>query len=162
MPPIYFHGNHNGYKECKNTTEQILSYKRYIFFQLIHADEPTQTLFILWYDSCAWPSECALSFTSLLLKRNAPPTASLCSHPLFGLHKHSASVDECQWVPLFVQRNSMTHLWTKCTLTSDRILSNCPSAAICHTATKCNGIPVGRFNLYCHTTNICLWCHGPT
>ena len=27
---------------------------------------------------------------------NAPPTTSLCSHPLFDLHKHSASIDECQ------------------------------------------------------------------
>ena len=37
-----------------------------------------------------------------------------------------------------------------------------PPAAICCTATKCNGILVGRFSLYCHTTNICFWCHGPT
>ena len=29
------------------------------------------------------------------------PTASLCSHPLLGLHRHSASTDECQWVPCF-------------------------------------------------------------
>ena len=34
------------------------------------------------------------------------------------------------------------------------ILSDRPSADICHTATKCNGILVGRFNLYCHPTNI--------
>lgn len=26
---------------------------------------------------------------------NAPPTVSLCSHPLVGLQKHLASVDEC-------------------------------------------------------------------
>jgi len=26
---------------------------------------------------------------------------SLCSHLLFGLHKCSASIDECQWVPSF-------------------------------------------------------------
>jgi hypothetical protein len=32
---------------------------------------------------------------------NAPPTASLCSHPLFGLRKRSASVDECQRGPIF-------------------------------------------------------------
>ena len=30
--------------------------------------------------------------------------------------------------------------------------SDCPSAAVCHTATKCNGILVGWFNFYCHTT----------
>jgi len=33
-------------------------------------------------------------------------------------------------------------------------LSGYPSAAISHTATKWNGILVGRFNLHCHTTNI--------
>ena len=42
--------------------------------------------------------------------------------------------------------------------TSDATLSDCHSAAICHTATKCNGIMVGRFSLYCHTTNIHLLC----
>jgi hypothetical protein len=30
--------------------------------------------------------------------RNELPTASLCSHPLFDLHKRSASVNECQCV----------------------------------------------------------------
>jgi len=33
--------------------------------------------------------------------QNAPPAASLCSHPLFDLHKQSASISECQWVPFF-------------------------------------------------------------
>ena len=36
------------------------------------------------------------------------------------------------------------------TAMSDAILSDCPSAAICHTATTCNGILVGRFSLCCH------------
>ena len=41
------------------------------------------------------------------------------------------------------------------------ILSGCPSAVICCTATKCNRILVGRFSLYCHTTNIHFWfCFG--
>jgi len=33
---------------------------------------------------------------------NTPPTASLCSHPLFGPHKCSASVSWCQWVRFFL------------------------------------------------------------
>ena len=37
---------------------------------------------------------------------------------------------------------------------SGAIVSDCPSAAICHMAITCNGILVGRFNLYCHTTSI--------
>jgi len=76
---------------------------------------------------------------------NAPPTASLCSHPLSGLHKHSASIKECHWVPLFsAWRNSVTHFKCFiCSSMSDAILSECPSAANCHTASTCNGILVG-------------------
>lgn len=40
-----------------------------------------------------------------------------------------------------------------CTFMLDIILSDWPSAAICLTATKWNGILLGIFNLYCHTTN---------
>jgi len=39
---------------------------------------------------------------------------------------------------------------------SDAMLSDCPSAAICHLATKCNGVLVGRFSFYCHATNTYL------
>jgi len=78
---------------------------------------------------------------------STPSTASLCSHLLYGLHKHSASIDESHWVRFFsTWRNSVTHLCFICTSTSDVILSDCLSAAICHMATKCNGILVGRFN----------------
>ena len=35
------------------------------------------------------------------------------------------------------------------------------SAAICHTATKCNEILLGRFCLYHRTANIHLWLRGP-
>ena len=46
--------------------------------------------------------EHGLSFTLLLpLHFNISPTTSLCSHLLFGLHKQSASIDACQWVPFF-------------------------------------------------------------
>ena len=44
---------------------------------------------------------------------------------------------------------------------SDAISSDCPSAAISHPATKCSGILVGRFILYCHIINICLRHCGP-
>ena len=59
------------------------------------------------------------------------------------------------------QRNSVTHLSFTCTSMSDSILSDCPSAAICHTATTWSRILVGRFNLYC-PTNIHLWHHETT
>jgi len=84
-------------------------------------------------------------------------TALLVSHPLSGLLKRSASIDEYQLLPFFpAWRNSVTHFPSICTSTSNAILLDCLSAAICHTATTCNGILVGKFNLYCHTTNIHL------
>ena len=36
------------------------------------------------------------------------------------------------------------------------------SVALCHMATKCSGILVSMFILYCHNTIIHLWYHGPT
>jgi len=65
-------------------------------------------------------------------------------------------------VPRNIQQaliNWMAHL---CTSMSDAHLSDCSSASICHMESKHNGILVGRYNLYCHTTNICLWCRGPS
>jgi len=95
--------------------------------------------------------------------RNTPLTSSLYSHPLFGLRKCSASISECQWVSFYSPwRNSIPHLYFRCTSKPDTILSYCPSAAIHHMATTCNEVLTGRFNPYCHTTNIHLWHHGPT
>ena len=48
-----------------------------------------------------------------------------------------------------VRMNSVTLCCFIRTSTSDIVPSDCPSAAICHTATKRSGILVGRFNLYC-------------
>jgi len=85
---------------------------------------------------------------------NALLSASLCLHPLFGLHKISATTDKCQWVEFFPHGGIQWH-------TSDTILSDCPSVAICHKATNCIRILVGRFNLYWHLNNIHPWCCGP-
>ena len=46
---------------------------------------------------------------------NALPTASLCSHPLFGLYKRSASINECQWVPFFPHGGIQWHTLTSYT-----------------------------------------------
>ena len=42
---------------------------------------------------------------------NAPPTASLWSHLLFGLPKHSASVNEWQWVQSFLLEGNQFHIF---------------------------------------------------
>ena len=40
---------------------------------------------------------------------SAPCTTFLCSCPLFGLHKRSASANECQWVPFFPHEGIQWH-----------------------------------------------------
>ena len=42
---------------------------------------------------------------------DASPTASLCSHSLFGFHKHSTSIDECQWMRYFLHGRIQFHLF---------------------------------------------------
>ena len=91
--------------------------------------------------------EYGLSFTLLssLLKN-----CLTCSRTLFS--QCSASIDECQWVPFFLHGGLQWYTFASYTLPCKTV--------ICCTATKCTGILVGRFSLYCHTTNIRLWGHG--
>jgi len=93
--------------------------------------------------------------------RNTLLTTSPCWHP--RQCNCSASLNEFQWVPLFLHGEIQLHTSPSYTLPClpHTILSDCPSAAICHTATKCYSILVGRFNLCCHST---IWhcCCGPT
>jgi len=69
---------------------------------------------------------------------NAPLNTTLCSHPLFGLQKHLVSVNGCHFFFL-IWRNSDPHFCLIHFYISDTIVSDCPSAATCHTETKCNG-----------------------
>jgi len=97
---------------------------------------------------------------SSLLKCTSHPW--LCSHPLFGLQKCSASISECQWITFFPHEGIQWHLCFIHIFRSDSILSDYSSTANCYMATNCNEILVGSFNLYCHGTNIYLRHHGPT
>ena len=58
-------------------------------------------------------------------------------------------------------RNSIPHIYVIHTSLSDTILSDHPSAAICCTETKCNGILVGGFNLfpYSHHPPLISWAN---
>jgi len=73
---------------------------------------------------------------------------------------------KCQWMAIgatfSTRRNSVPHFGSIYTSMSNAFLSDCPSAAISYMATKWNGILMGSFNLYCHTTNIHFWDCGPT
>ena len=72
-------------------------------------------------------------------------------HPLFGLQKHSGSANECQWLPLFLHGGIQVHTFTPYVIPCQ--------VPFCHMATKYSRILVGRFNLYCHLTNICLYAN---
>jgi len=85
-----------------------------------------------------------------------------CSHPLFDLHKHSASINESQWCFFFcMEKLDPTpllhiHFHVRWHLVSQSF------AAICHTAIKYNGILLGGSNHFCHITNIHLWYCRPS
>jgi len=54
---------------------------------------------------------------------------------------------------LSTRKNSPTHLYFIHTSTLDAVLSDCLSAAICHTAKTRNGMLAGRLTFYSHTAN---------
>ena len=104
MPPIHFQGSYNKYEE-HNTTHDRANYQlqNTIFFQCSHHHQLRISKNDEQEPACCscknrhqwrWPCHYCHSW-------NAAPTALLCSHPLFGLHKPSNSRDECQWVPFF-------------------------------------------------------------
>ena len=86
---------------------------------------------------------------------NTPPTTS---HPLFGLHKDSASINECQWVLLFQHEDfnstPLLHLHFHVRHHSVRLL------LCCHLAAKWNGILVeGSTSTAIAPTSASLWAN---
>lgn len=59
-------------------------------------------------------------------------------------------------------RNAVSHLCFMHISIPGTVSSDRPSAAICSTAIKCNGMFLGRFGVYIHSTKIHLWFWGPT
>lgn len=107
----------------------------------------------------AWPSRTWSVF-------HIPVTTAETHHPLphcacvHCLVSVTMNVNRCHFFSLW-RNSSLCHCFL-CLSISDTVLSDCFSATICCMATECNKILVGRFNLYCHNTNILLWGHGPT
>ena len=90
--------------------EQSLSYKTR-FFNIVTT---SRSAFCQWWKGACmpWPlKSAAVEVTHCHHShcQNAPPTTSLCSHPLVGLHKCSASVNECQWVSSFLHGGIQWH-----------------------------------------------------
>jgi len=125
MPPTYtmeLQQLQGAWSHC--LVQQILSYKT-LFFSIVTTisfmlspvicDTSHQNLHVY--------SKYGLAFTSLLHCWSTPSTASLCSHPLFGLHTFT-STNDCQWVPFFSSRmSSMTLLCFLHSSVSDTIVS---------------------------------------
>jgi len=139
-------------------TEQTLSYKMLFFNTATSA-------------SCVFSSAMSKNLHVVLIKIctsrgdhclcchcwNSSPTSTDCSPEMFRRHWWmSVGAFFPAW------RNLVTPLCLVHTPMSDAILSDCLSVAICHTATTYIRVVAGRFNLYCHTTIIRLWCHWST
>jgi len=69
----------------------------------------------------------------MLLSSLLKCTTSLCSHPLFGLYKHSASTNERQWVLRFLHGGIQLHTFassiTPCPMPFSQSTSLLPSIA---------------------------------
>ena len=111
MLPIYFHRNYKIYKEHNKTiwlsrfsaTKQLFNVVTTICCAFL--PPMNKSLHVMLIKICSSRGDHCCCHHSL----NAPPTASLRSHPLFGLHKYSASITECQWVPFFLHRGIHWH-----------------------------------------------------
>ena len=93
-------------KSTVSLKEQIPSYKT-LFFNIINT--------ISWFLQTSWSKQflfygvTTVHGLGLSCIRhccyhhcwNTPPSTSLCSHTLFGLLKHSANINECQYVQAF-------------------------------------------------------------
>ena len=89
---------------------------------------------------------------------NIPPAASLCSHPLFGLQKHSESTKECQWVSFVPQGGIQRCIFPSHTLPCQAPF--CQTALCCHLSHSNKTNSFGRkVQIPCRTTNIHFWFH---
>ena len=93
-----------------------------------------------------------------LLKQSTHHLTAL--HPLLHLHQHSASISECQWVPLFPHGEIQWHTFASYALPCQTPL--CQTTPMLPFVTQKQHVMAGRFSLYCHTSTIHLWCCGPT
>ena len=86
------------------------------------------------------------------------PPLPLCAHihclVATNIQQVLVNVSGCHF---FLHGGVHWHTCASYALLSNAFVSECHSAAICHMAMICNGILVGRFNLFCHDTNIHLW-----
>ena len=137
-------------------TEQILSYKIPFQHTISYAFSPalTKSLHAALVTICMVVQNVPCHSCCSYLCWNLPPTASLCWHPLFGLHQRLASINGFQQVEAFSSTPLLhMHFYIRC---------HCVRQPLCCHLSHDNKILVGRFNLYSHTTNICFRHCRPT
>jgi len=131
--------------------EQILSYKK-LFFNTVTTINGAflpvmnKSLHFMLMKTCT--SKGAPPSLSPLLKCRTHHLTFLTS--TINIQQESISVSGCSFICTEEFNDASllhTHRHARCHFV------RLPSAAICHTATKCKGILVGRFNLYC----ICIY-----
>jgi len=118
----------------ETTTKSKLSatkhYFSYVVSQFVYMSWKRHSHFVMWQLCMAIQNVTCLSYYCW----KTPPTTSLCSHPLFDLHKHSAGIDECQWVPYFLHGGIQLHTFASYTRHTVRLL---PSVTQQQNVTEC-------------------------
>ena len=114
MPPAYIRRNYSRYKEHNNTIwKRKFSATKKVLFNVVtiisYAFSPAtnKSLHTVLIKICIAVQNVACLSCCCHHCWNAPPTASLCWHPLFSPHKCSASVDECQLCAIFFLHESI-------------------------------------------------------
>jgi len=145
MPPICLHENYNRYEEHNNAIwKSKFSATKYYFL----------TVTIISYAFSPANEQEPACYTHNNLHSGGAPLLTPTTHHHCA-HIHCLVSRNVQQASVNVSgghfstwRNSVTHRCFICTSMSDTGLTDCPSAAICHTATACKGMLVGRLNLY--------------
>ena len=109
MPPVYFHGNCNRYKKHTgivwwsklSTTKCYFSTVAIISCAL--SPVVNNSLLAALVNICTSEATQCITAASSTVARKILPTQSNfhCPNFFFCLYKHSAGIDECQWVQFF-------------------------------------------------------------
>ena len=123
--------------------EQILSYKA-LFFNIATIVSCTFSPAMSWSLLAVLVEICTcrgdlLSLSPLLKSTIHPPPHCAHVHWVVSINVQQTlmNVSSCHFFPTW--RNSLPPLYSICTSMSDTLLSDCPSAAICHIATTWHG-----------------------
>ena len=164
MSPIYFHGNFNRYKEHNNAiwSTKILYYKTLFFHTVTTISYAFSPVMNKNLHAALVTVRTSRGDLLLLLVKHTTCRLTVLNPTVWSQEIFSKHLWMRVGAIFFIWKNSMTYLYFVCTSTLDDNLSDRPSAAICHIATKCSGLLLRRFSLCCHITSTCLWCHRPT